>query len=120
MKLFGAVLLAAAVCAPLLLSSCDSVNPGEFENGTYTGTSLQTLVINGDRFTYTYLCECSGYYTTSGNAVTFTTTKIDGEATGMNQRSTFDFTHTDNSITLTKIRDIENGGCGLGEDTFTK
>ena len=122
MRAFRAALVAAAVSLPLVLLSCDTVKPGEFDNGTYhsTATSAQTLIINGDRFTYTYWYEFAGYYTTEGNAVTFTTTKIDGEATGLNQRSTFDFTHTPDTIILTNIRVIENGGCGMSNDTFVK
>ncbi|MBN2464998.1 hypothetical protein JXD38_05180 [candidate division WOR-3 bacterium] len=79
------------------------------------------LVINGDDFSYTLVGQTlAGSYTIAGSAVTFNTTTINGVSTGINQKTTFDFTRTSSSITLTNMRNLENGGCGMGEDTYTK
>jgi len=121
MRGFRTALLVAAACATLLLPNCKSVTTDKFDNGTYNGSVGQVLVTNGDDFSYTLGGQTfSGSYTISGNAVTFNTTKLNGQVTGLNQRTTFDFTSTSNSITLTNMRDMENGGCGMAEDTFTK
>jgi hypothetical protein len=121
MRGFRTALLVAAVCVTLLLPACESVSTDTFHNGTYTGSVGWVLVIHGDGFSYTLGGQTlSGSYTISGDAVTFNTTEINGQITGLNQRTTFDFTNTSSSITPTDMRDMENGGCGMGEDTFTK
>lgn len=118
MKLITAVLLVSAAC---LVLSCDSPATDTFSNGTYTGTVGQILAIDGDDFSYTVgVVTFAGGYVINGDAVTFTTTRVNGQNTGLNQRTTFDFTSTTNSITLTNMRDLENGGCGMAPDTFTK
>ena len=115
-------LLVAAACAMMLLPNCETGDTTDtFDNGTYTGTLGQVLVINGDDFSFTVgSVTFAGSYTIDGSAVTFNTTKVNGNDTGLNQRTTFDFVKTPNSITLTNMRDMENGGCGISEDTFTK
>jgi hypothetical protein len=122
MRRFRTALLVAVACATLLLPSCKTgVTTDTFDNGTYTGTFGQVLVINGDDFSYTLGgAAFAGNYTIDGSAVTFNTTKFNGNSTGLNQRTTFDFTKTPNSITLTNMRDLESGGCGMSEGTFMK
>ena len=122
MRGYRTALLVAAACVTLLLTSCQTGDTTDtFDNGTYTGTLGQVLVINGDDFSFTVgSVTFAGDYTTSGNAVTFNTTKVNGNNTGLNQRTTFDFIKTASTITLTNARDMENGGCGMSEDTFTK
>jgi len=111
----------AAAFALLLLSNCDNPATDTFSNGTYTGTVGQVLTINGDDFSYTYTSYTfSGTYVIDGGSVIFNTTKMNGQSTGLNQKTTFDFTSTSNSITLSNMRDVENGGCGIAPDTFTK
>ncbi len=106
----------------MLLPSCKTdETTGTFDNGTYTGTLGQVLVINGDDYSFTVgAATFAGSYTIDGSAVTFNTTKVNGNETGLNQRTTFDFTKTSHSITLTNMRNMEHGGCGMSEDTFTK
>jgi hypothetical protein len=93
-----------------------------FENGTYTGSLAgQTLVISGDTYDYSIAgASLSGHYVIDGTTVTFVTTKIGGQNTGMEQKATYDFTTTSNSITLSNMRDLVNGGSGIAPDTFTK
>ena len=66
-----------------------------------------------------FSCRFSGTYAIVGHAVTFTTTRLNGDPTGLQQRTTFDFTSTANSITLTNMRNLIDGGCGIGPDTYT-
>jgi hypothetical protein len=110
-----------AICAALVLLNCTPSSTGNFTNGTYTGTVGQTLAISGTGYDYTYTgTTFSGTYLINGSAVTFTTTQINHQATGLNQSTTFDFTSTANSISLTNMRDQVNGGCGMAADNFTK
>jgi len=121
MRMVRTALFVAAACAALLLPSCKSTNNDTFTNGTYNGSVGQVLVIAGDDFSYTVIgYTFSGAYVIDGNSVTFNTTKMNGQSTGLNQKTAFDFTSTSNSITLTNARDTENGGCGIAPDTFTK
>ena len=121
MRGFRTALLVATACVTLLLPNCKSVSTDTFDSGTYSGIFGQVLVINGDDFSYTLGgATFAGDYTIDGSAVTFNTTKFNGNPTGLNQRTTFDFTKTSDSITLTNMRDLESGGCGMSEGTFTK
>ena len=112
-------LLVTVACVTLAMLSCDTSDA--FNGGTYHGELGQVLVIDGHYFSYTFAAVTwSGRYRIDGNSVTFTTTKINGHDTGQNQSTTFDFTTTTNSITLSNMRDIIEGGCGMYEGTYTR
>jgi hypothetical protein len=117
----GKMTTLALVGLLLVGAGCHKVATDTFTNGTYTGTVGQTLVISGEDFTYTVLtATLSGHYVIDGSTVTFITTKIGGQNTGIEQKATYDFTTTANSITLSNMRDEVNGGSGIAPDTFTK
>jgi len=101
---------------------CNKNASDTFENGTYTGSLVgHTLVISGDTYEYSIgSASLSGHYVMDGTVVTFTTTKVNGQNPGMEMKTTYDFTKTANSITLSNMRDMVNGGCGIAPDTFTK
>ena len=121
MKTARLVLLATAVCVALVLPNCSPVNTSTFSNGTYHGTVGQVLVISGDSYDYTYTSTTfSGTYEINGSVVIFTTTKINGTLTGLEQSTTFDFTSTSSTISLSNMRNQVSGGCGMADDTFTK
>jgi hypothetical protein len=62
----------------------------------------------------------SGTYVIDGHSATFTTTQINGHPIGLQLSTTFDFSSSTNSITLTDARNLINGGCGITSDTYTK
>jgi len=62
----------------------------------------------------------SGSFITNGDSVIFTTTHIKGHPTGLRNSTTFDFVSNTNSFILSNMRDLINGGCGLGPDRYTK
>ena len=112
-------LLVTVACVTLAMLSCDTSDV--FDGGTYHGELGQVLVIDGHDFSYTFAAVAwSGRYRIDGNSVTFTTTKINGHDTVWGQSTTFDFTATTNSITLSNMRDIVEGGCGMYEGTYTR